>query len=396
MNFNSSLSVILHHDAGSPRCVGWHADWLRESVHIVVRAVDAASEADAARLASALRSAVSRILGGTAETPCGGNTASSGCHARRVPCRRLLVELGSSSVSAPYPASWHRFPAIRRGSPAPLGGSTRYEEYDSPEALVPDVLARAGIAASRPNVFLSYRREDGRSYVEQLFQALSLAGISVSLDVAAIRAGDDIREKVRARLASSELVLVLATRGLALSSWCWHEVAYARAHELGVVTLSLPGIPVPPYLQSTQRLALDRADLKVERRRTSFRKGALTRIVEHVKRASLEAHARRRKIRLQSIRSSLLFHGISPQLAGGVVLGRTPAGNLHRAVPSDRLPGTVDFRMAQSLGVKSSAVVGPVLACDAGTRSDLRWLGDETNVTLVDRSRSLSWARSLK
>ena len=97
-------------------------------------------------------------------------------------------------------------------------------------------------ATTRPDVFLSYARED-IAIARDIVAALDARGIEVSLDLTHIAPGEDYPSRLDDLLRSSAKVVFLATRDSLISAACAHERALARASGIPVLPVLVPDLP---------------------------------------------------------------------------------------------------------------------------------------------------------
>jgi hypothetical protein len=154
--------------------------------------------------------------------------------------------------------------------------TSRYRRYWT--AVAADALvAHAALPRVMRRVFISYKRDESIGVARQLRQRLSSEGFEVFLDEQSIEHGALFAREIAYRLTDADLVVVLATGGIAKSRWVSRELRLAERAGIGVIAVEWPpagsGDPLLRTLMPDQvfrvsaplksrRDVLSRADLK--------------------------------------------------------------------------------------------------------------------------------------
>jgi hypothetical protein len=172
----------------------------------------------------------------------------------------------------------------------------------------------AGLGLGAFRVFISYRRDDCATFAEQLFDALSREIFDVYLDRFRTLPGTNFVERIRSELADKACVVLLDSRGVALSPWVEGEYAFARLYKLGLMAIDLPGGRRHFHLIGT------RLDLRRAKRAANFNAStalsarAVDRAIAFARQHYFGEIARRFRHQRQLIRSSAALAGVATHL----------------------------------------------------------------------------------
>lgn len=393
---------------------------------VVLACGGAQARADATRLGYSLSRALRTMSNDPAplSAPCGALRADAvGCHAHREPsCRRILIPVGDGTVPLDDPvagqpraidhwvqqiqsgrANFTVLPAFSQGqqpkAPWLLGSllvpyNACFWRSDSGE-LTPLVLQAAGITATDFRTFISYRRSDGQTVADQLFDELNRRNFDVFLDRFRMDPGAHVQERIVEELAQKSMVVLVETQDLPQSPWVALEIAYARAYRLGILAVNLDRAPATPGIRERRRIrvksvapdgVLAGPDLDRVCRRVEIVHGA--------------AMVRRRNYLRQALRDALLHEGANRQAMGlDGFLEAYPKGggsqNPYRVWLTPRPADLGDLQTAKVKGGRQPVVVSPG-ARSAGMRSAaMRWVAGVAVVRYMDESDVPSLASNI-
>lgn len=128
------------------------------------------------------------------------------------------------------------------------------------EALVNMVLEGLGLMKTARRLFISYRRRESRQVALQLYEQLEAAGFDVFLDTHSVKPGEAFQDELWHRLADTDVVVLLNTRGIHKSHWTMEELARASTMSIGVLQLIWPDHDVERDAALTVPLQLSRKD----------------------------------------------------------------------------------------------------------------------------------------
>lgn len=90
-------------------------------------------------------------------------------------------------------------------------------------------------------LFISYRREDSQGAANQLYDALDAHGFDVFIDTRTVPPAVDFQDELWHRLADTDVVVLLDTKGFRGSRWTTEELARANATNIQILHLLWPG-----------------------------------------------------------------------------------------------------------------------------------------------------------
>ena len=264
-------------------------------------------------------------------------------------------------------------PSLSRLNAAAWGGD--------PKRLA-EIVVQAALG-HRPGVFLSYLRNEAREVADQLFDTLSQRGYRVFLDRFSGTPGRVFPQELAEEMADKAVLVVLETPGLAQSKWTQWEIAFARRYRLGIVALSRPGVQQLHRVAARQQVTLQtngklsQTDLDA----------ALAFIGQEYAQASLRRRAFYEGLVGTAAASRAGHIRVSPS---GILhlVGRTgsPGADI---LPCGR-PGQLADARTLRVGSNTQCrlLIGQHAHLAPATRSDLEWLAQEVNITLVGPSEA--------
>jgi hypothetical protein len=252
-----------------------------------------------------------------------------------------------------------------------------------PKRLASLVSQRA-LCDERPRLFISYRRQEAAAVADQIFDEMNRRGFQVFLDRFSSTSGRLFPQEITEELADRDVVLVLETPNILLSTWTLWEISFARTYRLGILALQWPGAPRLPGITNRHLInptasgdliagGLDAASNFIERGHTL---AALTRRAFYE--ALVEAAAKSK-------------NGIARPLGDGIleVLDQT-GGSRGFVTPAGR-PGCLAevHRLARTPGAPAThprILAGQHEHLRPNALDDLRWLATTVGVDLSGRA----------
>jgi hypothetical protein len=89
-------------------------------------------------------------------------------------------------------------------------------------------------------LFISYRRDDSEGAANQLYDALDAHGFDVFIDTRTVPPAVDFQDELWHRLADTDVVVLLDTKGFRDSRWTTEELARANATNIQILHLLWP------------------------------------------------------------------------------------------------------------------------------------------------------------
>jgi hypothetical protein len=417
-NFEENVVPILIQSpvdsSGLMRCNRWTGAFIPREAMISIVPTDPSGEAlsYAQQLATGIKWALLAMSPQTQPIQCTGLVPKYCCGHKREASRRVLVLVGDGRAHNDYTgaiALWEskrpydeRYrvipicpPAVRAGMAAALPESLQdlnvFEWTANPAEMVPAVLGAANLIPNDFRVFISYRREDGDQYADDLFAELSSRGFDVFLDRVNIRAGASFPERIREEIAHKSVLLVLETPRVDQSVWVAREVAIAAANRLAILAIHFPNGTKIASLSSRRRFSLEPTDINTPGYLT---KDARERICRHIE----DLHSRwllRRSYQMQrTLSNALLDRELTNQRF-------TPFGRLDvvpawspKTVCSIRITpqfaGLEDFRTLDMSPpppcVWQKAIITPGALIPGERQASMGWLSNRLDIPRLDES----------
>jgi hypothetical protein len=265
---------------------------------------------------------------------------------------------------------------------------------------VDEVLGLAGIGTEDRRVFVSYRRPETAEIAEQLFEELPKHGFDAFVDRFRVGPGRDFQERLTDELADKAMVLVLESASILESQWTAHELAFAKAHDLGRLAVHLPGGTKVPWLDDEFRVVIAPQDLAPP---TAIVAGtnrltgpALERVVNRLIAEHTRAYLRRRVFLLDTLRAALTRYGAIDQRLDArghlhVQVGSAVNRREYVVWASPRPPRVGDFRIAHGICRQGPAPTGAMVTTsvfrEMRRRAESDWLAEVSLVRLADEGR---------
>ncbi|MBZ5581050.1 MAG: toll/interleukin-1 receptor domain-containing protein [Acidobacteriia bacterium] len=261
---------------------------------------------------------------------------------------------------------------------------------------LPALLARAEVTTAQARVFISYRRVESLPLALQLFDALTHEGFEVFLDRFSIPPGYDFQRRLDQELADKSMVLLLESKHIRVSKWTQHEIDFAKRNRLGLLAVTMPGIPEEDRLASISfdgRLVLGEEEFKGEPVPVADpdRGGAMSdqwpelrdaaRVVAQLKETHAAALFRRRHRLRADLVAELRDQKADVDYAdAGPLTVRTSTGD-HLLWLATRPADTADFRYLHTAHTartpaegSRAVIVAPQAALEPDRQELLRWL----------------------
>lgn len=108
------------------------------------------------------------------------------------------------------------------------------------EPLISSILEGLGLLRLSRRLFISYKRDESSSVAIQLFERFEKAGFDVFLDTHSIKKGNIFQEELWHRLADTDIVILLNTKGFLNSFWTAQELAQANSMSIGMLQVIWP------------------------------------------------------------------------------------------------------------------------------------------------------------
>jgi TIR domain len=264
---------------------------------------------------------------------------------------------------------------------------------NGPIRIATALLECLGLLPRQRTVFLSYRRDEARDAVVQLFNALSARVFDVFLDTHGIAPGNDFQAVLWHRLCDSDVLIMLDTPGYFESRWTNAEYGRALAKGISVLRVGWPGVGPSPRTATASRLELTPSEVDA----TTGRLGedAIDRICTQLEIVRGRSHA---------VRSLNLFSKLQQAIEciGGTVSGvgihnavylKLPEGTDIVAYPTVGVPTslTLNDAVVHAVG-RSAAVVFDHIGLDQKWLEHLGWLGSNIPAARWVRASEAAWS----
>jgi TIR domain-containing protein len=412
MSLDGGAQIILQSETpgGGMGCVGFKG---LPVVHPAFIALVHAGSPEAAANAEALRQELERelqVLDGRVERV--DLTCPAGFHVHEDPvCRKLLVVVGDEKTpiaSRPSFAPWLAgdptyavlpvFPlAAKAGITSLLPADFRAVNAElwsrSVTEAIPAVLARAGLTAESPRIFISYRQKEAAALAMQLFDELAHEGFDVFLDHYRIAPGVDFQARLTQELGDKSMVLLIESAGILDSEWTSYEINVAKECGLGIAALHPPGGRKVPGVDEEVRQRLADGDFAGGAFSATAELGpaALAGVVERVKREHDRALVRRRRVLRASFEGALRLAGVSGHSFDeyGILHVARPGSGEYRVWLTPRPPDLEDFHTTHlhcQPPVKG-VVIGLSRLMEPPRVRRTDWLAGLCKVRLIDEGR---------
>jgi hypothetical protein len=140
-----------------------------------------------------------------------------------------------------------------------INGTQLKEEKDI-ESIVNSILEGLSLLRDSRRLFISYRRSESSGVAIQLYERLEKAGFDLFLDTHSVRPGEVFQDELWHRLADTDVVVLLNTKGFLDSEWTKRELAKASAMSIGIIQLVWPDHMAEDVSKLTEQIQLSKAD----------------------------------------------------------------------------------------------------------------------------------------
>jgi hypothetical protein len=270
----------------------------------------------------------------------------------------------SMDPSAALPPSMKRNVAIRYSTDIRMAASDVFDLVVSEEG--------------ERRAFISYCHADGFSNANAIFDTLASRRFDVYLDRFRTAPGADFVQRIADELIDKAMIVLIESNGAISSSWIRNEIAMARAHHLGLISVNVDNAPFYPSIVAAQRIAVSSASPNWL--------SDVARAVETHHRTTL---VDRRRRRLLDLSSALRVGRVAPMSIhswhGGYDVLLSYQSKTYTIATEGRFP---DIRRARRVSERAQAVGSqPVLVGPRPVRrtqhDDVAWLGRESRVRVI-------------
>lgn len=137
---------------------------------------------------------------------------------------------------------------------------TKLNEVKDIEGIVNNMLEGLSLLRVSRRLFISYRRNESSGVAIQLYERLEKSGFDVFLDTHSVRAGEVFQDELWHRMADTDVVVLLNTKGFLNSKWTKREVAKAGAMSIGIIQLVWPDHKAEDMSKLTVQIQLEKTD----------------------------------------------------------------------------------------------------------------------------------------
>lgn len=223
-----------------------------------------------------------------------------------------------------------------------------------------------------------------------LFDALSHAGFDVFLDHYRIPPAANFQERLTQELGDKSMVVVLESAGILESEWTTYEINTAKACELTLVAIHLPGGVKVPGIDDAARRTLNGPDFDGGAFTVSAmpQKAKLAELVTWIEQEHNAGVLRRRGSLRGAIENALALRGVKTvTIDGSGIMQVTAAGRDYKIWPSVRSPELNDFHIASlaTMPPQHGVVVGLSRLFMLTTQTRYQWLSTVCKVAMVDK-----------
>ena len=227
-----------------------------------------------------------------------------------------------------------------------------------PESIAAHTLRLLGLAEGERRVFLSYRRSDGSALAHQLRHALLDERWDVFLDRFSVPPAADFQHRLYQDLADKAFVLLLETPDVTGSDWVEHEVAFAHAHRLGLMSLAMPETaPEQLYPSVLRQLRRQLSDAEVEPPAGSrtLTPDALASVLQEMDERHAEAYQQRRETLMLETSAEMRRHHYTVTPIGPWALLGSRGSMDEVVLTTARAPEPSDLHTAEQLRLEVRA-----------------------------------------
>ena len=248
------------------------------------------------------------------------------------------------------------------------------------------ILAMLGLTEPERRVFLSYFRNESTPLAVQMHTALAQARFDVFLDRFTVPPSVDFQKRLEEDLGDKAFLVLIESPGLRTSHWVEHEIAYAHAHRIGILAVTLPGTAdaeLVPSIDEAFRVRLHVDDVQATSELTD---AALRRLLDRVEVAHARELRRRREQLIGSLRDKLFVDGCTCEPVGDwAVLATAPGRRSAVFLITPRRPRPEDLYALHLVHLNASVAVGAELNAAVVHETEhiaeeqlalLRWIGE--------------------
>ena len=222
----------------------------------------------------------------------------------------------------------------------------------APASVAAHTLRLLGLAEGERRVFLSYRRTDGSALAHQLRHALLDERWDVFLDRFSVPPATDFQHRLYRDLADKAFVLLLETPDVTGSDWVEHEVAFAHAHRLGLMSLALPETTpqrLYPSVLPQLRRQLTMAEVEPPTDSRTLTPAALASVLQEMDERHAEAYQQRRETLMLEARAEMRRHHYNVTPIGQWALLGSRGSEDEVVLTTARAPEPSDLHAAEQL-----------------------------------------------
>jgi hypothetical protein len=256
--------------------------------------------------------------------------------------------------------------------------------------VVPRLFSAAAMTIDTPRLFVSYRQKESAGLAVALFDALSHGGFDVFLDHYRVPPAVNFQERLTQELGDKSMVVVLVSAEILDREWTTYEINTAKACELTLVAIHLPGGVKVPGIEDAARRTLSDLDFDGGSFTQSAvpEKAKLAELVTWIEQEHNAGVLRRRGALRGAIENALALRGVKTvTIDGSGIIQVTAGGRDYKIWPSVRSPELNDFHIAAlaSTPPQHAAVVGLSRLFMLTTKKRFQWLSTVCNVAMVDK-----------
>jgi hypothetical protein len=268
--------------------------------------------------------------------------------------------------------------------------------------IVSAVLARLGLIAEIPRIFISYRRTEASGIAMQLFDSLAERNFDVFLDYFRVPPGIDFQRRLKQEIGDKSVVLVLESKGILDSEWTRYEIDTAKSNLLGLIALHLPDGTLVPSIDNSRRHRLEPDDFEGGWSATArLKQDRLASLLTDITAEHDRALRRRYALLRNSVAEALKQGGWTISAESGAFI-HAEHGALDRAGRvwvCARPPELTDFHTVglndQSRAPECLAVVGLTSLLEPRRGAQLDWLARISKYALYDTGDLVRLANAL-
>lgn len=215
------------------------------------------------------------------------------------------------------------------------------------EKLVACILEGLSLLRLSRRLFISYKRDESTAVAIQLFEQLEKNGFDVFLDTHSIRPSEPFQEELWHRMADTDVVVLLNTKGFLNSNWTTEELAKANSMSIGILQLIFPDHKLEREAEISIPFQLTNSDFVKEGRLTDKTIKNVIAQVESLRARSLSA--RRDNIITEFISSAISkskMVNLQPEKFMTLISGN---GKEHIIIPTVGVPQAFTYNQSEEL-----------------------------------------------